>query len=406
MAISNLGGDPLAMTNDPFANLSTFGTSPGVLNNTLVSQGTAAAPVAGSTAQSYINSLNRPIPQQGGVLGISTGFEPSFQPNEAPVTGTGGGGGGGGASAAASQRALIDRRKGDLIQGATDRYNDEISSLDRAQQQFEGEVEGNRGQIQAEQQRAVQSAEARGRSNITQARQDYQDAIVSNRRRARATGGAATSSFLELSNLLDRELQQGVNNISTATQGVIGNAQSVAQRALADLETTLAKFKGDIQNKRDLSLREKNEAIRDAEFAAADQAVQLEQWLASRMSSGGGSSARAAAQQQANNLMASYARDVASGADAAQVAQAYAPLFAQYNVNPAEAQSYASFGQPQQVNPAVAQLGFDDPNITFDQGMGIRNYQLNQLKALNSGYDPMSNQVSPYTSQYLQQLRF
>lgn len=286
-----------------------------------------------------------PMNVQGGT-GAGT-FSPSYSGGSTPNVG--GGGTGGAGSLAAQQKALIDQRRAGLVQGAEERYQGNIQDLGRSEQLFRGETEQNKGFVTQQRDLAMQGVE-RGAEDATKAaRQNYLDSIVSNRRRIRATGAGSSSGAMELFNMLDRDFNSGLQSIEGQKLGSVGNIQLTAQKTLSDLETSLNRFVSEIESKKDMSLREKNEAVRDAEFAAADAALSVDKWVSERMSASGASSARAQAQQQQSEMIAAFTRDLqANPNNQQQVMQSYAPMFAQAGIDPNQAMAYSSFGQASQ----------------------------------------------------------
>lgn len=323
----------------------------------------------------------------GNVLGMAA-FNPSYMGGTAMSVGGGGSGAGGTTSLANQQKKLIDQRKGGLIQGAEERYQGNLADLARSEQLFRGETQQNRDYVGQQRDIAMEGAKKSAEDATRAARQNYLDSIVSNRRRIRATGAGSSSGAMELFNMLDRDFNSGLQSIEGQKMGTIGSIQLTAQKTLSDLENSLNKFIADIESQKEMSLREKNDAVREAEFAAADAALNVDKWVSDRMASSSGSSSRAAASQQQANMIASFTRDLQANPNSQQeVMQAYAPMFAQAGINPSDAMAYSSFGQAQ--SPSFLQqytglTGASDEDIKYLLDYG--NAQSNNYLKNMTGY--------------------
>jgi hypothetical protein len=362
--------------------------------NSLVNQGLVSGP---NPAKDL--SLS---PQGGGGMGGGGGYS------------GGGGGGMGGGGLADQQKALIAQRRKNLITGAGERYQGELDAYGRSEDLFRDETGRNKEFVGQQRDLAVQEGNRQADDATRMARQNYMDSIVQNRRRMRATGAGSSSASVEMFNLLDRDFSTGLNGIEGQRMGIIGNAQNVAQKAMGDLEASLNKFVADIQNQRELSLRQKNEAVRDAEFAAADAALKVDQWLASRMSSGGGGGgSRTEGSNRQANVIARFAQDLQNNPQRREeVMQAYGPIFAKNGINPQHAMQYGSFGQPQQPSFLQEYTGLEgasDKDIQFLMNYG--NQQQSAGRGIMDAWDPYTGNINPlaqivYPDQYsqLQQL--
>ncbi len=209
--------------------------------------------------------------------------------------GGGGGGGGGGAAAAAAALAEIrakqqefgDREKG-LITGRrdafvddTDRaYQDQLAWLESQAGSAKGSAESGRENIGVQRDQSIASTERTAEGEARDTRDIYQDLIVENRRRTRATGAGSSSAFLELSNNLDTQLQRGLTQIGDTKVEKVGVANSIAQQAVGELDRTLQNVLAQIDQNKAISLREKDKALTDARMNADEALLAVDKWLA------------------------------------------------------------------------------------------------------------------------------
>lgn len=341
----------------------------------IVSDNGQAGAVAGSQANSDRYSLTDAGGYGGGAYG---GF---------------GGGAGGGGGFSMDQ---INQRKDQLIQGVNQRYSDQISDLDRSQKLLETETGQNKDFVARNRDFTIENAQENAANAARSARQNYQDAILSTRRRARATGGAGSSGFMELTTLLDKELQSGLTGINNSAHNMESQARITADKALGDLELSLQKAVAQIESDRATSRREKDDAIREAEFAAADQAIEVQKWASTRArgGGGGGGSSKDAAVAYQRQLTAAYVNDLSRaqsgqlGMTPQQVQQQYAAKFAAAGVNTGQANTYANM------------TGYMDPNagLSDEQKFYMQQDAANK-RALLGAYDPFTGQINPYASQ-------
>lgn len=287
----------------------------------------------------------------GGVIGATS--NKSLTPIDfGDMYGGGGFGGGGGANLAAQRKALIEQRKNEMIGGINTRYDDMMKGFDEGEALIRKETDANKGFINTNRDQAIERAN-QGQADATrQARRNYQDSVLLNRRRIRAAGAGSSSGYLELSNLLDRELSSNLTGINVNSDNIRANATQVAQKALADLDLALEKAITAIAADRRTSAREKEQAIREAEMAAADQALAVDEWVASAAARGGGGRGPSQAQinqQNQNAVMAAYTNDLAriqSGnlrMSVEELNAQYAPQFAGVGANVGNVQDYAGF---------------------------------------------------------------
>lgn len=388
-------------------------------NNKYVSPTGERAP--GGTYWDYNSGMETPIlrwendnavhvlgPQGSGAFVNGQFQSRQYSNNLTPIPSGGGGGGGGGISAAQrladERKKLIEERKGALIGGINQRYEDEQAGFNTSEGLIRTQTDQNKQSVQTNRDFAIQKAEQQGQSAARQARQAYQDSLVQTRRRARAVGGAGTSGFLELNNMLDRELQGNLTGININVQNVVGEASNIAQDALNNLELALQKAIAGIEQDRRTSRREKDMAIKEAEFAAADQAVQVESWLADYQSKAAASGAASNARAEQQNVMQAYATDLArikSGElnmTVDELNASYAPHFANAGVDLGAAQNYQGF------------LGFgggglsDEDKFLLDlqykyDTLDSRNQQ-NDMNNVLDLYDPFSQSLNPLGQLY------
>lgn len=261
---------------------------------------------------------NVPTIDFGSILGLSTG-------------------GGGGASvnaAADAQNKLIEDRKAQLIEGINQRFGDEQAALGTDEQLIRDETNRQTGYVNTERDNALNSIRNNALAGKNEARRAFSDLQTELRRRTRATGAGSSSGFLEMANNLDTELQSNLTSINSQELGLTGNAQLVAEKALGDLQSTLQRAVADIEKDRRASRRDKDAAIQEAEFVAAQQAVDVQKWLSSRTSRGGSGQSMADQQRalgQQFAIMMNQASSGKFGSDTSkaqqQIAEQFFPAF-------------------------------------------------------------------------------
>lgn len=212
----------------------------------------------------------------------------------------GGGGGGGGAAAAqklvddmrAKQQEYGDREKG-LITGRRDAFigdtekgfQDQLTWLQSQTDSAKAGAEAGIRNVNTQRDQSIASTERTAEGEARDTRDVYQDLILENRRRTRATGAGSSSAFLELSNRLDTQLQKGLTQIGDTKVEKVGVANTIAQQAVGELERTLQNVLAQIEQNKSTSMREKDKLISDARLNADEAILAVDRWLTETFSS-------------------------------------------------------------------------------------------------------------------------
>lgn len=203
----------------------------------------------------------------------------------------GGGGGGGGMSAldtlkqqqieyADKQKGLVGQRR-DAFIGDTERgYQDQLNWLQSQTDSAKAGAEAGRTNVNTQRDQSIANTERTAEGEARDTRDVYQDLILENRRRTRATGAGSSSAFLELSNRLDTQLQKGLTQIGDTKVEKVGVANTIAQQAVGELERTLQNVLAQIEQNKSTSMREKDKAITEARLNADEAMLEIEKWLA------------------------------------------------------------------------------------------------------------------------------
>lgn len=178
----------------------------------------------------------------------------------------------------------VDPRYRAIYQG----YNDTLTNLANMDRIAREQAEGQRQEIASMYDTGAQRAENKFINRQDVIRQSAQDAQLSNRIRARAIGGGASSGVLELANRVDRD---AIKNIATAAgeyTGSLSDLELKAMQGVNSIRDNLNQTIANIINNKSLSLRERDQAIAAAE-AEAKRAAELAAYYNS-MSAGYGDS--------------------------------------------------------------------------------------------------------------------
>lgn len=303
-------------------------------------------------------------------------------PSSINAPASGGGGYNYAAEMARKRQEQIDARKNQMIEGINTRYNDLTTDFNKGEELIRTETGMNKDYVSQTRDLSLQKADQGEADAVRQARRNYQDSIVATRRRIRATGAGSSSGFLELTNLLDRELSGSLTGIQTNAQNIKAGAMNTAQKALQDLDLSLQKALAGIESDRRTSAREKEQAIREAEMAAADQAIAVDEWLSNTQARFAASSAASQNQAQQSSVMQAYLTDMGRaqnnqiGMTPQQVAQYYAPLLAASGANPNTVNAYGQM-------TGYSQGLTDDEKFMYDM-----QYKYDNLNAKNQT-DPL-----------------
>lgn len=339
------------------------------------------------------NQTPLPIGQNGGTTSNQTQFQ--FSPIN---TGDGGGGGayGVGFDAGAAQKKLIEDKKNSMIDGVNQRYNDQMLDFDNSQKFLTDETGRQKDYVGQTRDQAINMSKQAMDDSSRKARQNYMDSVLMTRRRTRAVGGAGSSGFLELTNMLDRELSNNITGINVSGQNAISQANTVAQRALGDLDASLNKAIAAIESDRRTSAREKNQAIKEAEFAAAEQALQVDQWVQEVSSRMAGSNAKGQADAERSATMQAYLTDLAransgqAGISAQEVQAYYAPMLAAVGANPGQLSAYE--GMTGYINPNSVS---EREKFEADQNAKYYGYDQQYNQGILDLYDPFTGTLNP-----------
>lgn len=243
--------------------------------------------------------------QYDGLIGPQQQF--AYTPWDPSVAGlsTGGGGyyGGGGGGAAVAAQKLVDdmrakqqeygdREKGlitgrrDAFIGDTEKgYQDQLNWLQSQTDSARAGAEAGKTNINTQKDQSIASTEKTAEGEARGLRDVYQDLIVENRRRTRATGAGSSSAFLELTNKLDTQLQGGLAQVGDTKVEKVGVANTIAQQAVGELERTLQNVIAQIDQNKATSMREKDKAITDARLNADEALLGVDRWLTETFSS-------------------------------------------------------------------------------------------------------------------------
>lgn len=202
-----------------------------------------------------------------------------------------GGGGGGGTSAldamkrqqmeyADKQRGLVGQRRDAFIEDTERGYGDQLKWLESQGDSARGGADAGRANINTQRDQSIASTEKTAEGEARGMRDVYQDLVLENRRRTRATGAGSSSAFLELTNKLDAQLQSGLAQVGDTKVEKIGLANTIAQQAVGELERTLQSVLAQIDMNKATSLREKDRAITEARMNADEAMLGIDKWLA------------------------------------------------------------------------------------------------------------------------------
>lgn len=340
-----------------------------------------------------------------GIVSQDSLFSPTL------VNGAAGGGGGGGysggyaAQLAAQRQALVDQRKGDIITTAEQIYGDTMKDLDTQSGLLDERAGMTRGQISQGQTLGIQQANQRRDIDQSLARQTFGELRTEARRAARATGGATSSGFLETLNRLDVQLQKNVADINTNTGNIIGTINLTAQQALDELGLQLNEQKAAIDSDRRLAARDRDQAKREAEFWAANEAVDIEAWKQDALAKAAASSSANQSRNIQSGQLAQYISDLNAAASGQipgvtpeQVRASYAPILAAAGISPAQANAY---GELTGVSPYGQSFTSDDKflyGIQQDQTNSAIDQQNNLFKTLYGGIEERTT-IDPTTQQ-------
>lgn len=203
------------------------------------------------------------------------------------------GGGGGGVSTASleamrrqqadyadKQRGLVGQRRDAFINDTERAYGDQLKWLESQGDSARGGAEAGRENVNTQRDQSIASTEKTAEGEARGLRDVYQDLIVENRRRTRATGAGSSSAFLELTNKLDTQLQRGLSQVGDTKVEKVGLANTIAQQAVGELERTLQNVLAQIDQNKATSLREKDRAITEARMNADEAMLGIDKWLA------------------------------------------------------------------------------------------------------------------------------
>jgi len=201
------------------------------------------------------------------------------------------GGGGGGMSAldtlkqqqieyADKQKGLVGQRRDAFIGDTEKGYQDQLTWLQSQADSARAGAKAGTENVNTQRDQSIASTKRTAEGEARDTRDVYQDLILENRRRTRATGAGSSSAFLELSNRLDVQLQKGLTQIGDTEVEKVGAANIVAQQAVGELERTLQNVLAQIEQNKSTSMREKDKAITDARMNADEAVLEIEKWLA------------------------------------------------------------------------------------------------------------------------------
>lgn len=200
--------------------------------------------------------------------------------------GSGGSGGGGGAGSVSARQALVAQRRQQAIDLANQMYNDEIADLDSGLGLVKDSVQQGKDFVGRQADNTMNALDQRQLVNQRQLRRDYQDSILEARRRARAIGGASSSGYLDITSRLDQNLSQNMQTLGSQVTDLKSQVLLTKDQAMFELENKLQSTIAQIESEKRSSRRKKDQMIADAELAAADEAIKIQEWAASRASSG------------------------------------------------------------------------------------------------------------------------
>lgn len=255
-------------------------------NTTSATQNNAIVP---TTQKNTINSVIRggDLQKMQAALGALRGAPNPLNLISTDVTGTSSGGSGTGGYVS-GQNALIEAKRQASLDAINRRYEDLLAGYNESEAAAQASATSAREQIGKEKEIGTAQAEQTRQIGQRQLRQNRADAETNARRAARALGAGSSSGVLETYAQLDQQFTQNLSDLDTTVDAQIQKIDLTAQDALNTIETNLNGVINDINADRRASLRDKEDAIVEAQLAAEEAKLAVVKWAASR--SGGSSS--------------------------------------------------------------------------------------------------------------------